>query len=310
MMRTNFRELRYVVAVAEYGSITVAAEKVGISQPAISAAIRNVEADLGYQLFVRKAAQAATLTPAGKHFISHAKHLLNEVRDFEKYATGLGREISGQLNVGCYGLTAPFLMPSILKALAAQHESVGVTLYENDLAGVVSDLKGGVTDVAITYDLHPDDAINFEKLFEVSLHVIVGETDPLASENQISLQQLVCRPLILLDLPSEEYWTYVFLMHGLRPSISYRLKSFELVRGMVGAGIGYSFGRLPIIAETSYDGSKIIKKSIKENVPSTSLCLASLKHAQPRRIVDAFAQTCREVYLCDQTLQKKASADR
>lgn len=295
-MHINLREIRYVVAVAEHGSITLAADKVGISQPAISAAIRNVEAQIGYQLFVRKAAHAASLTPAGREFVLYARHLLNEVRDFEMFSNGLGSDVSGQLNVGCYFLPAPYLMPEILRVLGARHRGISVTLHENDLKGVASDLKRGVTDIAVTYNLHRDDAIVLEKLFDVNVHVVLGSTDPLSDAKSISLKQLCGKPLIMMDLPSEEYWANIFALHRLDPAICHRVKSFELVFGLVAAGIGYSFGRLPLKTNKAYDGRTVVRRRLEEKVPSVDVCLARLAQPKSRRIVEAFAEVCRVVH--------------
>lgn len=302
-MHTNFRHLLYLVAASEHGSISAAAKAIGISQPAISAAIKKVEFDIGYRLFVRNPAQGLSLTPSGRQFIRRAKQLLNEVRVFEKASSGLGRSLSGDVEPGCYFLTAPYFIPSVLKNLANNHPAIAVHLHEADLTGVVADLKIGVTEIALTYDMYQDSAITFEELFEVSPHVILAANDPLANQRTVSLRQLVGRQMVLLDLPMSRAYSefeHLFATYGLTPTIRHRLKNFELVRSMVGAGFGYySFGRLPIQIERTYDGSVVVHRPLRKDVPKPKLCLAYANHAVPLQVVEVFVEACRNAFKVD-----------
>lgn len=298
-MHPNFRHLVYLVATAEHGSISSAAEAIGISQPAISAAIKNVEADIGYRLFVRNPARGLSLTPSGRQFIRRAKLLLDEVRAFEKTNKRLV-PLSGEIELGCYFLTAPYFVPPVLKTLAKNHPAIAVNLHEHDLPGIVTDLKMGVTEIGLTYDMYQDSAIVFEKLFEVCPHVILAPNDPLAKQETVSLKQLVGRQMVLLDLPiSPQYseFEHLFAMYGLTPTIRHRLKNFELVRSMVGAGLGYySFGRLPILTERTYDGSILVRRPLEEDVPKSKLCLAYVNHTVPMRVVEVFTDACQKAF--------------
>lgn len=290
-MHTNFRHLFYLVHVAELGSITAASEKIGISQPGISAAIKSVEDQVGYQLFIRNPSQGLSLTQAGRQFIKHAKHLLNDVQSFEKFATGLGSELTGQLQIGCYSVIAPYLIPRLLTAFRSSYPNVSITIYETDLAETINQLKNGLIDIAITYDFIKDDAIDYEVLFEASPHVILSSEDQLSKKSSISLKELCDKPLILLDF--EYFYEHMFAMHDLKPNILYRLKSFEIIRGLVGTGLGYSFGRLPIKVEHTYDGHILIRRTLKEDVPKSRVCIASPHQSRPIRVVETFVSTCR-----------------
>lgn len=168
------------------------------------------------------------------------------------------------------------------------------------MAELIRDLKTGVTEIALTYDMYQDSAIVFDKLFEVCPHVILAPNDPLAKQETVSLKQLVGRQMVLLDLPiSPQYseFEHLFAMYGLTPTIRHRLKNFELVRSMVGAGLGYySFGRLPILTERTYDGSTLVRRSIEEDVPKSKLCLAYVNHSVPVQVIEIFADACREAF--------------
>ena len=112
-MTFTLRQLRYAVAVADFGSITDASKHLGISQPAISSAIRELENEFSLSLFIRQPARKVHMTSAGRRFMVDARQFLDDVQSFEDNARGLGNRVSGSLSVGCFRPTAPFIMPLI-----------------------------------------------------------------------------------------------------------------------------------------------------------------------------------------------------
>ena len=296
-MIENLRHLAYVLAAADRGSITEAASALRVSQPAVSAAIKSFEERFGYRIFVRNPARGLSLTPPGRMFVQQARRLLQDARDFDRGAMGLGRELAGEIHVGCYFITAPFIMPPILSTLAANFPSVGFSLHEGDLVEVVNDLKGGVTDVAVTYDTYADNGIEFEELFEMPPHVLLSANDPLVGQEAVSLHDLVAKPMVLLDLPvTRELFLNFFHMHGLQPQIRFRPKSFEMVRSLVSVGFGFSFAFLRLRSEKSYQGNPLVRRRIVEKLPPSRVCIAVPRHSRATRITQAFAQVCRDVY--------------
>ena len=296
-MIENLRHLTYVLAAADKGSITEAASELGVSQPAVSAAIKSFEERFGYRIFVRNPARGLSLTPPGRAFVKQARRLLQDARDFDRGAMGLGQEIAGEIQVGCYFITAPFIMPPILAALAGKYPSIGFNLHEGDLVEVANDLRSGATDVALTYDTYADSGIEFEGLFQTPPHVLLSANDPLVEQEAVSLRDLVEMPMVLLDLPvSRETFLNFFRMHGLQPRIRFRPKSFEMVRSLVGAGFGFSFAYLRLKSEQSYQGNRLVRRRIVEKLPPSRVCLAVPRNSRPTRITRAFSEVCRQVY--------------
>jgi hypothetical protein len=99
---TVLRALRYFVAAADAGSVTAAAGEVRVSQPSISAAIAQLEADLGVQLFVRHHARGLSMTAAGERFLAHARGLLAHAREVEQFAGSMGDAQSGEVSAACF----------------------------------------------------------------------------------------------------------------------------------------------------------------------------------------------------------------
>ena len=293
-MTINLKHLAYVVTAADLGSITRAGTALEVSPPAISAAIKGFERRYGYRLFVRSPARGLALTSPGRSFVAQARRLLEAERGFDNRAQGIGQELVGELHVGCYFITAPFLLGQVVRRLASRHPNLKLTLHEGDLIQVVRNLKAGQTDIAVTYDIYLDGGVEFEPLFETSPHVIISERDPLAARPTVSLHELVGRPMVLLDLPAtQDYFLNYFHARGLVPDVQYRLKSFEMVRTLVGAGAGFSFGFLPLPVTRSYQGNMLLRRPLEESVPGPKVCLAILKGALPTRSLEAFMAAAR-----------------
>ena len=145
------------------GSIARASAALDVSPPAISAAIKGFERQYGYRLFVRNPARGLAVTPSGRSFVTQARRLLEAERGFDNRAQGIGQQLIGELHVGCYFITAPFLLGRIARRLASRHPDLTVTLHEGDLIRVVRDLKAGHTDVAVTNDIYLDGGVEFER---------------------------------------------------------------------------------------------------------------------------------------------------
>ena len=295
-MAVNLKHLAYVVTAADLGSITRAGAALDVSPPAISAAIKGFENHYGYRLFVRNPARGLAVTSPGRSFVTQARRLLEAERGFDNRAQGIGQELVGELHVGCYFITAPFLLGQVVRRLATRHPNLKLTMHEGDLIEVVRSLKAGETDIAVTYDIYLDGGVAFEPLFETSPHVIISERDPLAGKPVLSLHDLVDRPMVLLDLPAtQDYFLNYFHAHGLVPDVQYRLKSFEMVRTLVGAGAGFSFGFLPLPLTRSYQGNPVLRRPLVEPVRGPNVCLAILESAYPTRSLEAFMAAARAV---------------
>jgi molybdate transport repressor ModE-like protein len=296
-MHTNFRQLLYVVACAEAGSIRAAAKEVGISEPAISAAIKEMESMIGYRLFNRTTSRGLSLTPAGRQFVAYGRRLLGEVKAFEKSALELNSEICGRVHVGCYAVPAPFILPGLLEDLRSRYSGIVASIHESTLPLVLEDLKSGNTDVALTYDVYRDGDIEFEPLFDVTSHVILGCDHPLSGREKISIYELAEHPFILLDLPmSASHHEFVNILdaYGVTPKIAFRVKSFEMVRSLVAAGFGYSFGRLPLKNDVTYDGRRIVRRPLLEETAKFRMCLAYQRGGSHARAVSTVMAVCRE----------------
>lgn len=299
-----YRQLAYVVAVADYGSISAAANNLAISQPAISAAIQKVESEYQLNLFIRERPRRVVLSPDGRRFIARARRLLGNVQEFDDEARNLRQTLKGVIEVGCFLPTAAFIIPILLRGLRQRGFDFSIQVHEADLDEINLMLTQGRIDVALTYNMHPNPGIKFESLIEAPPYVLLARDDPLANLESVSLAQLADKDMVALNLPiTQQYFLSLFSGVNLDPTIKHQVKSYELVRSLVGAGEGYAILIMRPVNERTYDGSKLVYVPLHDDVPVPQYGLAVTKRSVPTRLIATFADVCRE------TLKLEKSAE-
>lgn len=295
LTRLTFRQLEYCLAAGEFGSIAKAAEHIHISPSSISAAITQVENELSVTLFVRRHAQGLSLTPAGVEVLKQIRLTLDQALHLYDIAHNAQHGVRGPLRVGCFTPLAAMVAPELCQGFAKAYPGVEVTQCEDHHEGLMERLRNAQIDIAITYDLSPaETGVSFEALASLPPFVIVGEEEPLAKKNSVTLKELAKRPLILLDLPlSREYFLSLFQEAGVRPTVAARSSSPDVLRSLVANGVGYSLANVRPRAPHSLDGKRIVNVALKGRHRPMRLGMAWIKDQHPRRVVETFMERCR-----------------
>ena len=220
-MNMSLRALRYVVATADFGNLTEAAKHLNVSQPSISAAIAQFEAECGVQIFVRHHAKGVTTTIAGTRIVNEARLLLNHARDFNQNARAMSDEVHGEIAVGCFWTIATHFMPSLLTAFMESHPGISVKLDEGDQQQILDAIISGRTEMAISYEFARPEEVIAEPLAELPPYAVLHPDHPLAARDSVSLAELAGEPFILLDLPhSRDYFLSLFHAVGVEPRVA------------------------------------------------------------------------------------------
>jgi DNA-binding transcriptional LysR family regulator len=292
-MNYTLKQLKYFVAAAEAGSVTGAGQRLHVSQPSISAAIAQLEERFGVALFIRHHAQGLSLTAAGRRLMADARGLLDHAEDLRQRAIGLGKDLAGDLHVGCFQTFAPMVLPQLLREFSDAFPDITIHLQENHVQGVWDDLRGGRTELALTYDLNLGEDIDFTPLAEVPLYAFIAEDHPLAAQESVSLSDLVAYPMILLSLPqSRDYFLSILYSQRLQPRIAYETPSFEMMRGLVANGDGFSIMHSKPASNWSLDGRRLAYRPLTEELRPTQMGLARLVEARPTRKAMALIEFC------------------
>lgn len=296
-MNISLRNLSYIVTTADERSVTEAARRLNVSQPTISAAITFAEAEFGVQIFIRHHARGMSTTVAGQRLINEARQLLSSARDFERSTQSLGGETSGEIKVGSFMTLATRYMPALLSGFAQRMPGIVVSLEEGNQQDIVEGLLSGRIELGLAYAYAVPEEIRGEQLAVLPPHVLVSAQHPLASRQAVSLKELALEPFILLDLPhSRNYFLNLFMACNLDPRIVYRSRSYELIRGLVGHGHGYTIHNTIPGTTVAYDGSEIAVLSILDRLPPVYVMSLQLRRQTMRPAVKLFADYLREAF--------------
>ena len=288
-MKLSLRQLRYVVAAADCAHVTDASKRLNVSQPSISSAISELEAEIGVPLFIRHHARGVTLTPVGERVINEARLLLKHAQDFAQNAIELGDALKGDIAVGCFLTLAIRFMPGLLAGFAQRYPGITVTLHEGDQEEMISLMLSGRIELALAYSLALPDDIQAEPLIDLPPHAIVAANHPLAGRRKVSLKELADDAFILLDLPySRDYFFGLFRSVGLEPRIVFRSRSQELIRGLVAHGHGFAIQNAIPATTIAYDGNSIAVLALEDTLPPTRIMSLRLRHYATRPAVQAF----------------------
>jgi|SRR3954447_1618551 DNA-binding transcriptional LysR family regulator len=292
-MRFTLRQLEYFIAAGETGSITLASERIHISQPSISTAIAHLEKELQVQLFVRHHAQGLSLTPVGRVLLGEAKGLIAQAEWLYTIASETTGTVRGPLSLGCMVTLAPMIVPELSHSFTAAFPGVQVRLVEGHQEELLRGLGRSEIDVALTYDLQLPDEISFTPLVDLPPHVLLAEGHPLARRPALTLTELVTEPLVLLDLPlSREYFLALFMKEGLEPRIGARSQHQEVVRTMVANGSGYALFNVRPRCSVALDGRGLVRVRLSGEHRPMRLGIATLKKLRRSRVVEAFEEHC------------------
>ncbi|WP_306115656.1 MULTISPECIES: LysR family transcriptional regulator [unclassified Roseovarius] len=289
MHRFTLRQLEYLVACIECRSVAGAAERLNVSQPTISVAITKLEEQLGVQLLLRHASRGVTATGAAEKVLHSARSLLAHASDLERQAIETGSSVVGELRLGSFSTLAPTVLPNLIHELSTEHPGLKLHLREGPQDQIIAALEDGLLDLALLYNIDLPDDLHTVLLAQRKPYVALAADHPLARQESVALADLEAEPLILLEVaPSHDYFLGLFRDVGLEPVIAHSSPSIELVRGMVGCGLGYSLLVTRPDGDRTYDGRTLAIRPLSDEVPSSEVVLARLATLRPTQLMKSF----------------------
>jgi len=239
----ELRHLRYFVAVAEEENVTRAAARLHVSQPPLSRQIRDLEEELGLQLFERKP-QSLKLTNAGQIFLNEARAVLDRANEALRVAATLAGRINTEIHVGYAPSPTIEILPRALQRFDAENNGVRIRLHDLSTEEMIHGLKDKSLDLALT--IRPSGSmaagILFEPIRSYAACLALPPAHPLSTVPKITLRQVAAEPLVVYS--KEEYPEYhawiakLFGKQRLSPSITEEHDSSTSLIASVEAGRG------------------------------------------------------------------------
>lgn len=292
MLNFTLKQLRYIEATGRLGSIAKAASELSISQSSITAAIDALEAEMGYDLFVRTPAKGIRTTPAGAETLALVRRFMDQSRHFESEMKSVGGTTTGSVRIACYATAAPSFLPPILKSFTKSHPGISIKLLEGNMEATMAYLANGEADLAFTYDEVVEPKQRFSPLFGAPPYALLPADDPLATANSVSFIDLAARPMVMLDLPrTRDYFVSMFEYHGLKANIVHSTRSAEITRALVAAGYGYSI--LNILPPDYRDNDTRFRVlPISDKIHTPIFGIATQAATRQPRMVQSFIDQC------------------
>ena len=268
-------ELRYIVAVAAERHFGRAAQRAFVSQPSLSAAVKNLEDELGVQLFERGKGDVL-VTPIGEEVVAQARRVLEEAEQVKALARQGTNPLLGPLRLGIIHTIAPYLLPELVVALRTLAPRMPLDIEENMTANLDQMLRGGLLDaviVALPFDVP---GVALIPLYEEAFQVIVPVDHPWARRKNVRPGELAAENLLLLNFGHCFRDQVLDVCHEFaRPaSPGKQGNSLETIRNMVTSGMGISV--LPATALTPKYASALVKAvNFAPPVPTRRVVLAA-----------------------------------
>ncbi len=224
----EFRHLRYFLAVADALHFTKAAEGLPVSQPALSAQIKQLEQEVGVPLFDR-VGRSVQLTRAGSIFREHARRAL---REMELAQVAIAEEEGlqrGALTVGVVQTVNAYLIPEIVGRFSALHPQVSLRLDELSGPDIEAGVRSGLLEVGIGFVPAGSERIESQPLFEEDFVLIASPRHRFAARRHLTLAVLVDEPLVLLPgiFCTRRLLNAGFEQAGIQPKVIVEMNSIE-----------------------------------------------------------------------------------
>lgn len=260
----ELRELRYFLAVAEELNFTRAAERLHLAQQALSAAIRNLEDDLGVQLFIRDT-KRVRLTSAGEALVDGARHALTSAADAVDDVRRVAAGRSGRLIVGFS--TATGAVPrvrEVIRRFSQQSPDVDLRLVEHDFSDPTAGLAAGATQVAFVFGPLTD-KLSAVTILEEPRLVALPARHPLADRTDLTAADLTGLPWLGVPAPDGP-WARFWFHHPLgeaQPGAEIRTADEWVSAIESGRGVAYTM------------------TAVMENFPNTEIVTAAVSELEP-----------------------------
>ena len=240
----NFHQLQYALAVARNGlSVTNAAAALGTSQPAISRALKELEKELGFDLFVREGRSFARVTPEGTKVLEYAARALAEIESLRAVAADLNQDARGTLSIATTHTQARYVLPPVVQAFRKRYPEVDLHLHQGTSEQISEMVAGDRVQLAIATGseaLFPE--LVLLPVYRWHRQVIVPKHHPLARAGapKLTLAALEKYPLVtyVFSFSGPSSLETLFAREGLKPRVALTARDSDVIKTYVRLGMG------------------------------------------------------------------------
>jgi LysR family cyn operon transcriptional activator len=224
----ELRHLRYFLAVAEAGSFSRAADRLGISQPTLSQQMRDLEAGLRVSLFQRRG-KRILLTSAGLIFQEHAHAILRQFESFLQELSSEPQQLRGALHLGVVPILNVPLVPHLLGLFAAKHPGISIIVDEISSTKIETALEEGRMDVGLGFVTRYSPNLRYERLCTDEFALVVSEEHAWSKRRKVPFAELHQQRLLQLtdSFVMRHMTDEICRKHQVRPRTVAEISSIE-----------------------------------------------------------------------------------
>jgi DNA-binding transcriptional LysR family regulator len=252
MMNVSLRQLRVFQAVAAERNFSRAGERIGLTQPAVSRAVTELEGQLGLRLFDRTTREVAP-TEAGRSLAGHLDRLIDELETALLDVQGMATDRRGRVRVASSPTLSANLIPACISAAARRLPGIELVLLDRVQQDGLASIRSGEVDFGAVIDPAEADDLHCETILREPFCLVCPADHPLARRAAVPWEALAAHPLVLLDhvSGSRRLIDRALARHGVQPEVAQQLGHPTTVFRMVDAGLGISV--LPRLALSPAD---------------------------------------------------------
>lgn len=260
MNNLDIRQIEYFVEVAKQLSFTKAASTLHISQPSLSKAIQNIEAELGVPLFYRSSKQLE-LTDAGQAVLVNALQVLEAFHNLRSELTDIMDLKKGQIHIGIPPIVGAEFFSKLISHYKEQHPYIEILLTEVGTKVIRQEIEAGTLDIGLVCSTSSkNEQLETIQFLKDPLRLIVHEDHPLATKRAVSIQDLIEESFIIYR---KDFTLYDRIIeecskHNFFPTIACETTQKDLFIEMVHAKLGIALLPEKIAEKIPYDTIKCI----------------------------------------------------
>ena len=290
----TFTQLEIFALIAELKSFTATAEKLGISQSAVSHALKSLEQQWGINLISRTQSDIE-LTTTGQQLLTHVKELLSISNTLEKEVAAIHGLNEGTLHIGSFGASSSiYLLPEILESFRQRYPKIEIYIDEGEDKEVAQWLLERRIEVGFL--IMPDERFDTFPLIEDRFVALIPNGYPLAQQLYIDPAQLEHCPFIMTMAGSRHQVELILKNFNVKPDIKFYVSQILSIVSMVHNQLGVSIvSDMVITKELLSLYPNVVKRPFKPNLKrSIGLAVKNKKHMSPA--VKAFIEVAQEVW--------------
>jgi LysR family carnitine catabolism transcriptional activator len=270
LMKIGLRSLQAFRRVAELRSFSLAAERMRVSQPALSATIRKLEEILGVKVFDRTTRQVL-LTPDGRELLRLATRMIDEYEsvfgDFQDYLA----QRRGRVVIAALPSVAAVLLPPVLRRFRAGHEAVDIRIRDTLHDAVLDEVLSGAADFGLTVAPSGHAELAFERLFADSFVLVCPRDHKLAGRASASWREIARHPIIAPSPTSSvrQAIAAACAKAGIDLHVAYEAEHLSTMGGLLAAGLGVTALpslSLPLLGANDFAVVPIAKPSVERTI--------------------------------------------